>query len=443
MENIYNKNEAYRIVETLAAAGHCAYLVGGFVRDLVRGEPSHDYDIATSATPEEVKALFPHTAGVGVSFGVVLVIVEGVPYEVATFRTDIGYSDGRRPDEVRFTTPEEDAKRRDFTINGMFYDPLNDRLIDYVGGRRDIERKIIRTIGNPDDRFNEDKLRILRAARFAAKLGYEIDPDTASAIKKHAKDILIVSSERIREEIVKILVCTRPRIGMELASELGLLIHILPEIENMKAVGQPPEFHPEGDVWTHTMLCLDNLPPSPEIELAAAALLHDVGKPDTFMVKERIRFDGHAEIGAEIADKILRRLRFSKKQQDLVVELVRNHLKFMNVQDMRTSTLKRFLRMERFDLHLELHRIDCAASHARLDNWEFCRGKLDEFAKHSEPLRPPRLIGGADLIEMGLRPGPEFSVILKEIEDAQLEKRIVSREDAVAFVKERHIEGKN
>jgi len=436
MKSIPNIEDACGIIAKLADAGYTSYLVGGFVRDKVRGVPPEDYDIATAARPEDIQKLFKQTIPVGVSFGVVLVVVNGLPYEVATFRSDIGYSDGRHPDSVRFSGPKEDVLRRDFTINGMFYDPGTDCVIDYVGGKEDIEKRLIRTIGDPEERFAEDKLRLLRAPRFAAKLDYKIEPQTANAIRKHAAEITGVSAERIREEISKILIGPHPRRGIELAGDFGLLKHILPEIETMKGVPQPAEFHPEGNVWEHTMLAFDHLPASPEIELAMAALLHDVGKPLTFKEEDRIRFNGHAEIGAELTEKIMRRLRFSKNQQDLVVDLVRQHHKFMEVQNMRPSTLKRFLRTERFDLHLELHRIDCIASHGNLENYEFCRARIEEFSKQAEnALHPVLLLSGDDLIEMGLKPGPEFGRILKELEDAQLEGSVVTREDAISLVR--------
>jgi len=433
------EQNAFRIIKKLREAGHTAYLVGGYVRDKVRGKPPQDFDIATDAAPDRVRKLFPRTIPVGVSFGVVLVVMDGTPYEVATFRSDATYSDGRHPDAVVYSGPEEDARRRDFTINGMFYDPVDDEVIDYVGGRRDIENRLVRAIGDPEARFAEDKLRMLRAVRFAAKLDFEIEPRTAEAIKKHAGEIVGVSYERMRDELGKILTDHNPRRGMELAWGLGLLRHILPEVEEMRGVRQPPEFHPEGDVWTHTMLALDIMEkecPDPPVELAMAVLLHDVGKPRTYEEKERIRFDRHASVGAEMTEKIMRRLRFSKRQQEMVTELVRDHQRFMQVKDMRTSTLKKFLRRENFDLHLKLHRIDCLASHGKLDNHEFVLEKLKEFESAGEEgLRPPRLLDGNDLIEMGLEPGPQFGEILGELEDAQLEGAITTREEAIEFVR--------
>ncbi len=434
-----DEQNAVRIIETLHEAGHTAYLVGGYVRDRVRGKSPEDFDIATDAGPDRVRELFPRTIPVGVSFGVVLVIMDGTPYEVATFRSDLGYSNGRHPDAVKFGGPEEDARRRDFTINGMFYDPVKDEVIDYVGGREDIENRLIRAIGDPEERFAEDKLRMLRAVRFAAKLDFQIDPETTEAIEKHAPEILGVSFERIREELGKILTDRNPRRGIELASDLGLLRHILPEVEQMKGVRQPEEFHPEGDVWTHTMLALEIMEkeyPRPSVELAMAVLLHDVGKPPTYKEKERIRFDRHSSVGAEMAEKIIRRLRFSKNQQELVVAMVRDHQRFMQVRDMRKSTLKKFLRLENFDLHLKLHRIDCLASHSKLDNYDYVLEKLEEFkSAGEEQLRPTRLLDGNDLIEMGLEPGPRFGKILNELEDAQLEGSITTRDEAIEFVR--------
>lgn len=431
-----NREDALEIVRRLGKAGHTAFWVGGCVRDMLRDVLPGDYDIATTATPDQVRKLFRNTVAVGESFGVILVVKKRIPYEVATFRIEDSYSDGRRPDNVRFSTPEEDAKRRDFTVNGMYYDPIEERVIDYVGGQADLKAGIIRAIGDPEARFAEDKLRLMRAARFAALLGFDIEENTRLAITKHAKDIAVVSAERIRDELIKILAGPRPRRGIELLSEQGIIFEILPEIEKMKGVQQPPEFHPEGDVWTHTMLMLDNMAQRPEPELAMAALLHDVGKPPTFTVAERIRFDRHTSVGADMAAAIMRRLRFSRREQDLVEILVREHLKFMEAQNMRMSTLKRFMRQERFDLHLELHRLDCLASHGDLDNYNFVKGKLKEFeaSEKEEALRPKPLITGNDLIAMGLEPGPRFKEILEAAEDAQLEGRITDHEGAIRFV---------
>lgn len=434
---IYNKrDDALEIVRRLKKAGHTAYWVGGCVRDMLRGMEPEDYDIATTARPEQVRRLFRNTVAVGESFGVILVIKRRTPFEVAAFRVDDSYSDGRRPDNVRFCSPEEDAKRRDFTVNGMYYDPIEERVIDYVGGQADLKAGIIRAIGDPEARFGEDKLRLMRAARFAALLGFEVEERTRLAIAKHAGEIALVSAERIRDEIVKILSGPRPRMGIELLSGYGLLGVVLPEVEAMKGVRQPPQFHPEGDVWTHTMILLDNLPEQRESELAMAALLHDVGKPPTYAEAERIRFDGHTTVGAEMAAAIMRRLRFSRKQQDLVESLVREHLKFMEASNMRMSTLKRFMRLDRFDLHLEIHRLDCIASHGDLDNYHYVKNKLKEFdeAEKEQALRPRPIITGNDLIAMRLTPGPLFKEILEAVEDAQLEGRISSREDAIRFV---------
>lgn len=431
-----NKKDALEIVKRLQDKGYIAYWVGGCVRDMLRGVEPEDYDVVTNATPEEVKKLFRRTVAVGESFGVVLVVMHKVPYEVATFRRDDTYSDGRRPDKVFYSTPQEDALRRDFTVNGMFYDPVANKLYDYVGGQEDLKAGVIRTIGEPKARFSEDKLRLMRAARFASLLGFKIEEATARTIKQLAGDITVVSAERIRVELVKILTGPRPRMGMELLSEHGILKHILPEVEAMRGVRQPPEFHPEGDVWIHTMLMLEKMKPSPEVELAMAVLLHDVGKPLTYSESERIRFDGHAQVGAETALNIMRRLRFSKREQDLVESLVREHLKFMEVKKMRTSTLKRFMRIDRFDLHLELHRLDCLASHGNLDNYNFVKSKMAEFEalEKEEALRPPPLITGHDLIRLGLKPGPKFKEILEAVEDAQLENIVINRKEALKFV---------
>lgn len=431
-----NRQDALEIVKRLQRNGYIAYWVGGCVRDMLRGVEPEDYDVVTDATPEDVKMIFPRTVAVGESFGVVLVVMHRTPYEVATFRRDDTYSDGRRPDKIYYSTPEEDAQRRDFTVNGMFYDPIASKVYDYVGGQEDLKAGIIRTIGAPHARFSEDKLRLMRAARFAALLGFEIEENTSRTIKELAHEISVVSAERIRIELVKILTGPRPRMGIELLSEHGILKYILPEVEAMKGVLQPPEFHPEGDVWSHTMLMLEKMEKSPKVELAMAVLLHDVGKPTTYSESERIRFDGHAQRGAKVAADIMRRLRFSKREVDLVESLVKEHLKFIEVKKMRISTLKRFMRLERFDLHLELHRLDCLASHGNLDNYNFVRSKIAEFEalREEEALRPSPLITGHDLIRLGLEPGPKFKEILEAVEDAQLENIITNRKEALKFV---------
>ena len=416
------KDAAAEIVRRLRAAGHEAFWVGGCVRDLLRGEEPGDYDIVTSARPEAVRQLFSRTIPVGERFGVTLVVEGGRFYEVATFRTEEGYADGRRPEKVSFASAAEDVRRRDFTVNGLLMDPETGRIVDYVDGRRDIGGRVIRAIGDPETRFAEDHLRMLRAVRFAATLGFTVEPATFAAIRRQAAAVRRISAERIREELNRILTGSGARRGLELLSESGLLAVILPEIEALHGVGQPPAFHPEGDVWEHALRAVDFLPRpdgKADVRLAWAALLHDVGKAVTRTEDEEgIHFYGHDERGAEIAEAILRRLRFSREEQETILSLVRGHMIFMNVRKMRPSRLKRLLRMPHFDLHLELHRLDCLASHGLLDLYEFCKEKLAEYPE--EELRPPRLLTGADLIEMGFAPGPVFKEILRAVEDAQL-----------------------
>lgn len=426
------------ILSRLKAAGHEAYLVGGCVRDLMRGVLPGDYDIATSARPEEVCSLFSRTIPVGLSFGVVLVIEGGQKYEVATFRTENSYLDGRRPSHVAFAKAEEDIRRRDFTINGLLFDSGAGYIIDYVGGCMDIEQRIVRTIGDPELRFAEDHLRMLRAVRFAANLGYDISSDTLTVIRGHAKDIHRISAERIRDELTKLLTRGGARRGMEFLAETGLLNEILPEVAALCGVEQPETFHPEGNVWEHILRMLALLPVEEEadLRLAWSVVLHDVGKAVTRSVDERgVHFYNHVQRGEEIAWQIMGRLRFSGSDMETVLELIRCHMLFMNVKEMRPSRLKRFLRMPDFLLHLELHRLDCLGSHGLLDNYEFCKAKLYEIPEGE--LRPPRLVTGNDLIAMGFKPGPLFGKILREVEDAQLNGNICSAEDARRLVADR------
>lgn len=422
------------ILRRLRAAGHEAYLVGGCVRDLIRGVLPGDYDVVTSAPPEEVRLLFSHTVPVGISFGVVLVIEGGLKYEVAAFRTEKDYRDGRRPATIAPATAAEDVRRRDFTINGLLLDPETGQVFDYVGGGVDIERRLVRTIGNPQQRFAEDHLRMLRAVRFAAGLDYEIDTDTLTAIRDHAVAIHRISAERIREELTKIITRSGARRGMELLATTGLLRETLPEIQALLGVAQPPRFHPEGDVWEHTLVMLSLLPsPAADPCLAWGALLHDVGKAVTRTVDEKgVHFYGHVQKGEELARRVMERLRFSGADMETVLALIHEHMMFMNVPQMRPSRLKRFLRMPAFPLHLELHRLDCLGSHGMLDNYDFCRTKLLEMP--AEELRPPRLITGHHLIELGFKPGPLFAKILRELEDAQLNGLLNSLAEARRFV---------
>ena len=391
-----------------------------------------DIDIATSAPPDSVIQLFPGAIPIGRQFGVVQVRIYGRPYEVTTFRREGPYLDGRHPSEVTFCGPEEDARRRDFTINGMLFDPVSERVIDYVDGRSDLHRKILRTIGNAQDRFEEDRLRMMRAVRLACDLDFAVEADTWEAVKRLSLRILDVSTERIRDELLKILTGPAPDRGLALLQESGLLRAILPEVEAMRGVEQPPEFHPEGDVFVHTRLALGLLR-KPSAVMAMGTLLHDVGKPPTFAVKDRIRFDGHMETGMIMAGEICRRLRMSNQETEQIVALVQHHLRFMNVMEMRKSTLTRFLRIPHFEDHLELHRVDCLSSHRDLSYYRFCMQALKELRNSPEPLSP--LISGVDLIAMGYRPGPRFREILEAVEDLQIEKQLYTPEEAREYVK--------
>src|SRR5258706_3590832 len=445
------KQHAAEIVSTLRKQGHEAYLAGGCVRDLLLSREPADYDVATDATPQQVMQIFPQTYAVGEQFGVVLVpesesdgatgalARQDTTVEVATFRSDVGYSDGRHPDEVRFTKdPQEDVQRRDFTINGMMLDPATNEVLDCVGGQDDLKAGIVRAIGDPERRFTEDKLRMLRAVRFAARFDYKIDPATMAAIQKLAPKIHQVSCERVREELTKMLTEGRASKAFELLDTTKLLREVLPEIAAMKGVQQPPQYHPEGDVFVHTLLLLEKLQPSAggpiSKTLAWGALLHDVGKPATFRVApDRIRFDGHVEVGVKMAGEILRRLRFSNHETDQILALVDNHMRFGSVQLMKQFTLKKFLRLPAFEEHLELHRIDCLSSHGQLDAYEYTQAQLRSMPP--EAIRPTPLITGRDLIEAGYEPGPRFKEVLTAVDDAQLEGRLASREASMEIVR--------
>ncbi len=440
---------ATHIVERLRAAGHIAYFAGGCVRDLLLGREPSDFDVATSATPQQVLAMFPRTFAVGAQFGVVLVVdtYDGAEIltEVATFRSDGAYSDGRRPDAVRYTdSAEQDVLRRDFTINGMLLDParlrtsgsVSDAVLDFVGGREDLHRGIVRAIGDPGQRFAEDKLRMLRAVRFAARFGFEIEDNTLRAVRAAAREIDQVSRERAREELTRMLTEGAARRAFELLEQTGLLAEVLPEVARMAGVEQPPQYHPEGDVWIHTRMLLEQLPPGCSATLAWGALLHDVGKPATFRIApDRIRFDGHVEVGVRMAKDICRRLRMSNSDTEQILALVANHMRFADVEKMRDSTLKRFFRLDRFDEHLALHRMDCMASHRDLSLYRFALERYQTAAP--EQIRPTPPITGDDLIALGHRPGPEFRKMLTLVEDAQLEGRIDTREQALAMIAER------
>lgn len=436
------------IVQTLRQRGFQAYVVGGCVRDLLLGREPKDYDVATDATPHQVMRIFPETHAVGAQFGVVLIPrPKGVApsraepsskspaVEVATFRSDIGYSDGRHPDEVRFSqSPREDVARRDFTINGMLLDPLNGEVLDFVGGREDLKAGIIRTIGEPERRFSEDKLRMLRAVRFAARFEYAIEPQTFAAMQKLAEQICAVSRERVRDELTRMLTEGHARRAFLMLNESGLLEHVLPEISKMKGVEQPREFHPEGDVFVHTLLLLDYLPHPCSATLAWGALLHDVGKPATFRVApDRIRFDDHVDVGAKIAQTVCRSMRFSNDDTAQILALVDNHMRFADAMRMKESTFKKFVRMPKFDEHLALHRADCLASHRNLTTYDFIRKRRSEIPE--EKMRPSPLVTGDDLIAAGHAPGPKFREILNAVEDAQLEGRLRTRDAALEFVR--------
>ena len=436
---------AQEICNTLRREGHQAYLVGGCVRDILLGREPVDYDVATDATPHRVQTLFPRSLAVGAKFGVIIVLEDlevnreaPAQVEVATFRSDVGYSDGRHPDRVIYaSSPEEDVQRRDFTINALLLDPETNEVLDFVGGRADLSAGIIRAIGRPEQRFGEDKLRMLRAVRFAARFRYAIEAATLGAIFKLAPEIHQVSAERLRDELTKLLTEGAARRGFELLDETRLLPELLPEIAKMKGVEQPPQFHPEGDVWIHTLIMLEGLQPGVSSTLAWGVLLHDVGKPPTFKPPTgpngRIRFDEHVEVGTRMAEEICKRYRFSNEDAAQVAALVANHLRFKDVPQMKPATLKRFIRLDRFAEHLELHRLDCSSSHGHLENYEFVSRFLAETPM--EQVRPARLLTGEDLIALGYRPGPRFKAILEAVEEAQLNGTIETRENAVALVR--------
>ncbi len=458
---------ALEILQTLRARGYEAYFAGGCVRDLLLGRAPADYDVATSATPDVVLEMFPRTFAVGAHFGVVLVAPTaenaGFVTEVATFRSDLSYSDGRHPDAVRYTkTAEEDVRRRDFTINGLLLDPLRGgdfefashpsgkdkgaarvghpglrgAVLDYVAGLEDLDAGVVRAIGRAEQRFEEDHLRMLRGVRFAARFGFDLAEETKRAIQLLASRINVVSRERVRDELTKMLTEGHARRAFELLDETGLLKEVLPELARMKGVEQPPQFHPEGDVWIHTLMLLEQLEAGSSETLAWGALLHDVGKPPTFKrAPDRIRFDGHVEVGVAIGAEICRRFRFSNEETRQVLALVENHMRFMDAQRMKESTLKRFFRLERFEEHLALHRMDCLAASGNLENWEFAR---EHF--HSMPasvVRPQPLITGRELIAAGYPPGMRFREMLRAAEDAQLEGTVATTEEALKLVRKR------
>ncbi|MEN9469163.1 MAG: hypothetical protein RL630_896 [Verrucomicrobiota bacterium] len=427
---------ATRLVERLRAAGHEALFAGGCVRDRLLGKEAHDIDIATSARPEEIQKLFPRTVAVGAQFGVIVVLEDGGEFQVATFRSDGAYRDGRHPESVAFTNAEGDARRRDFTVNGLFFDPLTHQRLDFVGGEADLRARILRSIGDPHARFAEDKLRLIRCVRFAASLGFEIEAETWRALVERAPEITAVSAERIRDELVKIFTHPSRVRGFDLLDQSGLLTILLPEVEALKGCEQPPDFHPEGDVFVHTRLMLSLLPERVSTPLVFSVLLHDIGKPPTFHIDEtgRIRFNGHESISASMTEKIFARLRFSNAETEATVVGVKNHMAFKDVQNMRVATLKRFLARPTIDDELELHRVDCQGSHGLLDNYDFLLRKREEFS--NEPLIPPPLITGRDLIAAGLKPGPPFKKLLDSAQALQLEGGLKTRDDALAWLRE-------
>lgn len=429
---------ALAALRTLKGSGHRAYFVGGCVRDRLRGRTPSDYDLATSATPDEVLRLFPGADPRGAAYGVVLVRMAGIDVEIATFRRDLGYLDGRRPTGVVFTTLEEDARRRDFTINALYEDPDSGEIVDPAGGLADLRANVLRTIGDATQRFREDRLRLLRAARFAADHDLTIAPDTRAALVAEAPALAEVSGERQRVELVKLLQSGRGEAGIHLLRDLALLPAILPEIAALSGVDQPPEFHPEGDVFIHTAM-LFRFVNRPSPTLAIGALLHDIGKPRTMTRPDpgqggRIRFNGHAEVGAEMADAVCHRLQLDATGTRAIVELVAKHMHFKDLMQARESTLRRFLRLPRIDEHLAMHRLDCLAAHGDLTIHAFCTERL--AALGSEKLRPARLLTGTDLKALGYPKGPLYKEILAALEDAQLEDRLATRDDALRFVAE-------
>jgi poly(A) polymerase len=425
---------AREIVQRLRGGGFEACFVGGCVRDRLMGRPCAEHDIATSAHPDRIARIFPHVVPVGRQFGVMLVVQDGHCVHVATFRADMEYRDGRKPSGVRFSSAREDVLRRDFTMNGLLYDPLEDRLLDYVGGEADIAAGLIRSIGDPALRFEEDKLRLLRAVRFSSTLGFSIEPRTLAALKEHAPEIRMVSGERVRDELVKMMIGPRAGQGLRLLDEAGLLREVLPEVHAMKGVRQPEEFHPEGDVFAHTVRMLDAMERADAV-LAFSVLLHDAGKPATFSVRDRIHFDGHQTEGARIAREVCFRLRFPSREREMIAACVENHMAFLEVKRMREATLKRLMRRPTFSHELDLHRLDCLASDGDLSAWELLTRKREEYGR--EKISPAPLLNGRDLIRMGWREGPEIGRILAALEELQLENRIATREEALAWV-EKH-----
>lgn len=433
------RSVATEIAKLLSDAGHIAYFAGGCVRDKLIGKEPKDYDIATSATPDQVLEIFPKGDKIGAHFGVILVKQRGFHFEIATFRTDGSYQDGRRPESVTFSTPEEDAERRDFTVNGLFENPVTGEVIDYVNGQEDLNNNTLRAIGDASERFQEDGLRLMRAIRFAIVHQLDVEPSTWEAIQEQAHLLEKISVERIQEEFNKIIVHPQRRRGIEMLVESGLIKFFIPEVLDLIGCEQPPQFHPEGDVYVHTCIMLEMLEAGGSLELCLAVLFHDIGKPATYEFDEeaqRIRFSGHDKVGADMCEQILRRMRYSNQVIDDVTAMVANHMKFMHVQDMRSSKLKRFMNRETFQYELELHRVDCTSSNGMLDNHTFLKAKLKEFA--NQPLIPEPLIKGEDLIALGVEPSPIIGQLLKLVQTEQLEGRLTDKAAALTWVQERH-----
>ena len=431
------RETAISIIQRLHEAGYEAFLVGGCVRDELRGVDPEDYDISTSAQPEEVEELFAKTVDVGKSFGVMMVLESGNQFEVATFRADGDYEDGRRPKEVKFADGQTDAGRRDFTVNGLFLNPLTNKVYDWVGGKTDLKSRMLRTIGDPSERFGEDHLRLLRAVRFAAQLDFQIDPMTFSAVQEHAAKVVSVSAERIRDELLKLFRPTHAARGLDLLRESGLLEHVLPELMPTIDCEQTPDYHPEGNVYNHIRLMLDTMPPDAPMELPWTILLHDVAKPVTASTGKdgRIHFYGHERVGATMTKTILARLRFSSDEIDTIVFTVRHHMQFKDAPQMRKATLRRMLMRPNFELELEQHRIDCLGSHGKLDIYDFIRTEQAALAEQPALFEP--LITGRDLIALGMIPGPALGKLLNEIRDRQLAEEFASRENALIWAKEK------
>jgi poly(A) polymerase len=431
------RQTATALVQRLHKAGFAAFWVGGCVRDFLLGREPGDYDIATSALPEQVEKLFKRTIAVGRKFGVVVVIERGQQFQVATFRAEADYQDGRHPERVSFGDARADALRRDFTVNGLFYDPVAKKLHDWVGGETDLRARLIRTIGSPAERFAEDHLRLLRAVRFAAQLGFDIEPETFAAIKSHAPKIRLISAERIRDELIKLFSPPHASDGLALLRQSGLLSEVLPEIAATITCEQSPDYHPEGSVFNHLLLMLKHLPPDGPVSLPWAVLLHDVAKPLTASPDPdtgSIHFYGHERVGAEMAENILERLRFPRKQIDAIVKAVRCHMQFKDARQMRKSTLRRLLMRPTFPLELELHRLDCAGSHGRMDVYEFLVQQAAELEK--QPQIIPPLLNGEDLIGLGIKPGPQLGALLKELREKQLQDELKTRAQALAWVQQ-------